>query len=382
MACYHPNKGFVVGLLPNGKKHVVFTSATVQYLVSADASFSHFTKSCENLPEDIRSNLVKFNDFIYMDSTRLRYPLYYCLDSMHLPCGQCTGCRIDKSREWANRMVMEASYHPTNCFLTLTYDDEHVPISNYESYDQDGEFDSDNPVYTLYKKDLQNFFKRLRKEISVIDPISGKVTEESKIRYYACGEYGTSTLRPHYHVIVFNWFPPDAKLYNHDPRGYDFYTSEILSRVWPYGFHLVTFVTWETCAYCARYVTKKITGKYSGFYEQFGIEPEFSLMSRKPGIARLYFEDHKDDIYRLDKSSIIRFSSPDGGLTFKPPRYFDSLFDLENPELMSGIRDNRIKIAENKLALKLLKTNLNFYELLEVEEREFKNRVKSLKRDL
>lgn len=151
---------------------------------------------------------------------------------IRLPCGQCTFCRLEQSRQWAVRIMKEAKCHDQNSFLTLTYDDDHLPEHR-----------------SLNKKDLTLFFKRLRKSLS-----------PKKIRYYAVGEYGDKTQRPHYHVILFGHdFSDDRKLYKQ--RENPLYESKTLSDAWPLGFANFGDVTFESAAYCARYCLKKVNQK-------------------------------------------------------------------------------------------------------------------------
>ena len=148
-----------------------------------------------------------------------------------IPCGKCIGCRLAHSRQWAVRCVHEASLHERNCFLTLTFDDAHLPVSGSVSV-----------------RDVQLFLKRLRKALSY---------QNIKIRFFACGEYGDKNLRPHYHLILFNYdFSDDRQLLRQTPYG-PLYISDFLFRLWPYGFHTIGNVTFKSCAYVARYVTKK-----------------------------------------------------------------------------------------------------------------------------
>ena len=125
-------------------------------------------------------------------------------DVVNLPCGQCIGCRLERSRQWAVRCMYEASLHTCNSFLTLTYDDDHIrwsPVTGEQ---------------TLYKRDLQLFMKRLRKHL-----------EPLKVRFFACGEYGDNTYRPHYHVILFGYdFRSDRRLYKLSNAGFPYYISE------------------------------------------------------------------------------------------------------------------------------------------------------------
>lgn len=208
-----------------------------------------------------------------------------------LPCGQCMACRLNKSRDWATRCVLEAKMHKQNCFITLTYDDNHLP-----------------PDYGLHKEDLQNFWKRLRKNTG------------AKLRYYAAGEYGDLYSRPHYHACIFGWRPDDLQLYT-IRNGVNLYTSVTLLQAWQgRGFVTVGDVTFESAAYVARYVTKKITGDKAAEH-YCGREPEYNVMSRRPGIGATFLERYGEDIYGKD-FVVIRDQ-----IKCKPPRYFDNIYD-------------------------------------------------------
>ena len=153
------------------------------------------------------------------------------------------------------------------------------------------------------QQDLQAFFKRLRFHL-----------EPKKIRYYACGEYGTKTLRPHYHVCLFGWFPEDAKAYKTTEDGHPLWTSKILEDIWGHGFCVVGQLTFETAAYTARYVTKKITGDSA--QKHYGDRtPEFALSSRRPGIGRDWAEKYSTEI-KANANIYVR------GQTFPVPQYY------------------------------------------------------------
>jgi len=234
------------------------------------------------------------------------------MSPLKLPCGQCTGCRLEQSRQWAVRIMHETKMHEENCFITLTYETE--------------------PEFgTLVKKDLTDFFKRLRKRL---DPI--------KIRYFACGEYGEKTLRPHYHAIIFGTaFSQDKKLYKNGRH--PLYNSEILCKAWPHGHAVFGDATFESAAYVARYCLKKIMRKdedYEVFYDLQTGEiisriPEYAVMSRRPGIGQAFYDKYADDITRTDRV-IMR------GKAMLPPRYYDKLLEKTDPVLFSELKDSRI----------------------------------------
>lgn len=278
-----------------------------------------------------------------------------------VPCGHCIGCRLDYSRSWADRMMLELETAGYGIFVTLTYNNENA---HWTQYDLDG-----TPMYaTLEKRDCQLFMKRLRKKF-----------EDRRIRFYLAGEYGEKTLRPHYHAIVFGLRLcdfPDLCEHGHNELGQEYYISAMLTETWSLGFVLVSDVSWKTCAYVARYVTKKLNGPLSIDYAVRNVIPEFSLMSRKPGIGREYLDQHPDC---LDMAS-INLSTPEGGLKIRIPKYYYKQLELTDPERYGKIMDERKQFAEDAMILKLQKTGLSYLDYLETEEQNKLDSVKSLKR--
>lgn len=226
-------------------------------------------------------------------------------DLLLLPCGHCLGCQIDRSKEWAVRIMLEAALYTSNCFLTLTYDEKHV---------------GDN---VLDIEDLQLFMKRLRKFLG-----------EEKVRYFACGEFGNESGRKHYHAIIFGYDFPDKVLLKRSRSGRMIYRSESLEKLWNKGISSIGEVTPQSASYVARYcMKKKLTGKDSG---------EFVLMSRRPGIGRRKFNIHWFDnrkIYSaLGESSIPRFYQK--MLECLDPVYYD-LWKEESLRVMRQVGDRR-----------------------------------------
>lgn len=348
MSCYSPLRAFPSGeLTREGKIKYIITPTWVHHLEKnkngsytrcADSFFS--SHAC-----DIVSRFIE------------------------VPCGKCLGCRLDKSREWANRCMMELKYHQESYFLTLTYDDLHLPTTEF--VDEDGVITN---IPTLVKKDFQDFIKRLRTNLE-------RRGDTSKIRYYGCGEYGTDTHRPHFHIIVFGLHLDDLKLYSRNSQGYNYYNSAFLDSCWQgRGFIVVGHVTWETCAYTARYVMKKANASGHEWLDFFGVEPEFTLMSLKPGIGAQFYIDHPNCM-DFDEISI---STDQRGISFKPPRYFEKLYDVDHPqsELPFYKKYDSLaqKLAESNRQAKLSQTSLNYQDMLAVEGDAKANTVKSLTR--
>ena len=225
--------------------------------------------------------------------------------SLSLPCGQCIGCRLERSRQWAMRCMHEASLHENNCFITLTYDNTHLP--------SDG---------SLHYKDFQLFIKRLRKKLG-----------HNRVRYYMAGEYGENFGRPHFHACIFGYDFHDKKLWKRTPSGSLLYRSKDLEILWPFGYSSIGDVNFESAAYVARYIMKKVTGKMAkDHYEEIDFEsgeivkrvPEFNKMSLKPGIGAKWLEKFKSDVYPHDYV-VVR------GKKMKPPKAYDKWYKNDNP---------------------------------------------------
>ncbi|WNK14795.1 MAG: replication initiator protein [Microvirus sp.] len=230
---------------------------------------------------------------------------------IELPCGQCIGCRLDRARAWAVRCLHEASLHENNCFLTLTYSDDQLPENG-----------------SLNKRDIVLFLKRLRKKHSDIS-----------IRFFQCGEYGEQFKRPHHHVLLFGYDFPD-KAYFKKQGDYMLYLSQELADLWPHGLHSIGNITFDSACYCARYILKKVTGKPAK--EHYGgTIPEYVTMSRKPGIGKAWYDLYHYDLFNHDKCVV----GPD--FICRPPKYYDKLFDLANPDRFKQIKTQRLQNALN-----------------------------------
>lgn len=189
MPCYKPLDAYRGSLLPSGKRAVVFQ----------------------------RKDAVLLSDF-------------------KLPCGQCIGCRLERSRQWAMRCVDEASMWADNSFVTLTYDDAHLPKDK-----------------SLHVEDFQGFMKRLRQDV-------WRKSHRRDVRFFHCGEYGEKYSRPHFHACLFNLAFHDRKPWKASKAGEMMYRSPTLESLWPNGYSAVSDVTFESAAYVARYVLDKVTG--------------------------------------------------------------------------------------------------------------------------
>lgn len=285
-----------------------------------------------------------------------------------VPCGSCIGCRIDYSRQWADRCMLEAKDHKENWFLTLTYDDDHLDsVKTWYSDPASGEaFEA----MTLVKKDLQLFHKSLRKSLDE--------KNYPKIRFFACGEYGSPeyTMRPHFHEICFGLHLDDLEFYKYNKLNQPLYTSEYLNSIWKKGYVIVGEVTWESAAYVSRYVTKKLKGEAAELYEVCNMQPPFTLMSRKPGIARNYYDTHPE----LFDFKYVPFSTGDGVKKIYPSRYFKKLLKEDDPARFDELNDINTETAMNKTMAMLKNSELDLAQRLEVDEQSFQNRIRILDR--
>lgn len=234
----------------------------------------------------------------------------YSDSKIQVPCGRCIGCRLDKSKQWALRIMHEASLYESNCFITLTYDEKNCPRS-------------------LNVEDFQLFMKRLR-----------NVFLPKKIRFYHAAEYGTRTNRPHHHACLFNCDFYDKKIAC-DRQDKPIYNSESLTKIWGKGHTSISDLNFNTARYVAKYVTKKITGDMAESHYN-GRKPEFSTMSRKPGIGTAWIKQYLDDVYPND------YVVANKGVKYSPPKFYDKYLDNLDQDMLKEIKlDRKLKNRNN-----------------------------------
>lgn len=302
-----------------------------------------------------------------------------------IPCGKCIGCRLDYSREWANRGYLESLTSEGTWFVTLTYNEDMIKVPDWVedpsgiTYCNPGDWGG-----TLVPKDLELFLKNLRQIIQrnykkakrawKKDKKMDKPRKPRPIRYMACGEYGSETERPHYHLIIFNLELPENDLYH--PRLINknvYYQSHLIERCWTKkdgsfrGICNICPASWNTIAYTARYITKKVNGAQKDVhYGEKGQMPEFFRVSRMPGIGEQYYREHWEEIYKNDS---IVIHNREGAITTKPPKYYDELFQQEHPEEWKEIQRRRRLDGKMAELVKDSMTSLSRQERLEIEER-------------
>lgn len=223
-----------------------------------------------------------------------------------VPCGRCRCCRLEHSRQWAVRMMHEAQTVDSASFITLTYDQAHLPV--------DGNLDVSH---------IQKFWKRLRKRLN------------KRISYYACGEYGDLHGRPHWHAAVFGEdFTRDREDLRPTRSGFAQWTSPTLEAAWQKQGRVAAMeLTFESAQYVAKYVRQKRTGPEAEAHYN-GRRPEFSTMSKRPAIGHAWFVEYIRDVYPRDEV-VVR------GTRGKPPKYYDQLAERLDPVAMAAIKERR-----------------------------------------
>lgn len=232
-----------------------------------------------------------------------------------VPCGRCLNCRIALAYQWSQRLTIELEDHKEASFITLTYE---------------------NAPHNFVMRDVQLFFKRLRKRIY-----------PKKIMYYLVGELGERTRRVHYHAIIFGYFPDDALLYKTKP--YNLYTSKLLAEAWQLGHVVVGEVNEQTINYCTGYVTKDFgTINYSPVTGEV-IRP-FMTCSKRPAIGRKYFDRLPQDT--LAQRDYLYFKGSSDML----PKYYKRL-------IKDRITDKEAKAIKRRQSLIINIKNKNLYKL-------------------
>lgn len=326
MVCYHP----IIAL--DDEKYKEKTGTNKLRFVGR----FHANDYIKNAPKDEKIEFIEkiYNWTVDRETGRILKPTL-------IPCGKCIGCRLAKSREWAIRVENEAKMYESNRFVTLTYDNKHLPRSG-----------SLNPLH------VELFIKRLRDKYG------------SGIKYLITGEYGAKYRRPHYHCILFNVdFGDEVHVSTRDSVRYT--SSKNCEKLWGKGFVTIGDVNFASAAYVSRYVTKKIYGDAAA--DHYGnLLPEFQRQSTRPGIGSKYFEKYYHDIYDVYDKCITS-----NGLKIKPPRYYDKLLAKIDPELYNKVKEKRSKniceqfiseLNDERFFAKETIQNVRFQKLIRVYE--------------
>lgn len=268
---------------------------------------------------------------------------YLLENAIEVPCGNCAACRLEYSRQWANRCFLESLCHKNTWFITLTYDDAHLKFGS-------------KGLPTIEKDALSNFVRKVRDFYG----------HDKNIRFFGCSEYGDDTMRPHYHLILFGApitdltidMPDMSKpsingrypIFRRKNSNGDYVMfSQNIYDCWQKGKIEVEEASWNTAAYVSRYVMKKQRGRGKEIYERLGILPPYLRMSNRPGIGYDWLMDHADNILDTDYLSVKNAS---GVQTSHPPRYFEKMMlkyegTIEELKMLKN-KERRIKNSKER----------------------------------
>lgn len=266
---------------------------------------------------------------------------------LEIPCGYCIGCRLERARQWSVRIMHEAQMHDKSSFLTLTYDDDHLPED-----------------FSLDHSDIQRFMKRMRKRYV------GR-----NLRYFVCGEYGDTTHRPHYHMCLFGLDFAESRRKYSENRGNTLYSDDHLDDLWSMGSCQIGQLTIQSASYVSRYVVnKQYQQDYEAVDESTGEvyvrKPPYCAMSLRPGIGRTWIEKYHSEVY--DNGADRCFAD---GKHHRPPRYYDKVVENVLGKNIDNLREKRVANADKN-------SHNNTTERLAVRERVKKASIKQLMRGL
>lgn len=291
-----------------------------------------------------------------------------------IPCGKCIGCFLERARDKAVQLSLEKmnpEYKENECwFITLTYDDDYLPIHTYEDETTGEQFSG----CSTELKDLQNWIKKLRDN-----------HPDKNIRYMAAREYGSTTLRPHYHVIIFG-LPLDPELFvkvgnnaNGDPLWTTPQLDNIMSRdcwsvrrpigdrtakMYRAGNIIIGEVTFQSISYVARYTMKKANKEMNNewWYKAQGLDIEG--ISQSQDLGKWYYDLHKHEIYKNDLVPVL---GKNGNFS-KPPKSFDKRYKKEYPEKYKEVVQRRKEKMLNNMLQEEQQTDMDYLSILESKE--------------
>ena len=313
-----------------------------------------------------------------------------------IPCQKCWACQLKYSAEWATRIMLEAKKYENNYFITLTYNDDNLPIAEHTGwiqYDKNPNDPWGERIKTEQKRendgtwgptlnpyDMDTFLNSLRKHF--------KDKGHEGIKYFYAGEYGSTTARPHYHIILMNCPLNPFEFYDpHIDSNYKaHFKSHELENLWatgptgkrkPKGMIDIAELEWSAAAYVARYCTKKLNpDQDKRAYLENGKLPEFVRMSK--GIGFDYFNDNMESIYKNDEIIMKTIHGNVGAI--KPPRAFDRRLEKANPKLYRMIKKSREKAADRSMEYTKAMTDATDKQMLEQKTRNLENKMSMLPR--
>ena len=312
------NRYYPLVKLPDGKQRILFNHGVT---IDTRDSYENFLHIQEHVKEKICS-------YKYYDDETGEFIGTEFVKMVSVPCGMCRECLTSRARDWSFRILKESEIHDDNYFITLTYDDEHIPSNHMLDTEAIKKFNKKLKVY-LNRKGL-----------------------DSSFRFYGVGEYGGQTARPHYHVIYFGLPIPDLKFVCKSQNGDLIFDSEFIKSVWANGFITIEGVSIGSAAYVARYCDKKKRLNKLEKQELInkGIVPEFSRMSNRPGIGAWFLDDV------VDRVSKGLYESYVNGKSYSYPLYYNKKMKeiLKDTDILSEFEDNAKLKSEVKINRNLL----------------------------
>lgn len=306
-------------------------------------------------------------------------------------CGKCEICRVEKSKEWATKGFCEGECWKNKCFITLTYAPKHLPEdrklrrSDIQKFWKDLRYHLYKQTKRTKKQKVDLWNERNHMEEIYSNPIEDMFGPNSRrknrfpIRYINCGEYGPKTKRPHYHAIIFNFMPTDMRRVMRDRRGHWVYTSNKLSKIWDKGYVCVELANVHTCAYVARYSTKKYDRspeEQKRMKEKKQIE--FIGASSLGFIGYYYWLQHKEEIKR---NGGIFIHTKLGTHLQKVPKIMQKLWKHEDPDSFEEYEVWKERIGKENWEKILAGTKLSEREYILDTYRARIEKYKALRRD-
>lgn len=267
------------------------------------------------------SERVQVNKEYILSKSNYNYENYVkkfnYVQTVWLPCGKCAQCVSQRCNSWTLRSTLEMQKYNNACCLTLTYDNEHLPENGNLNY-----------------KDVQLFIKKLRNKLNQDYKQDGKKIE---IKYMCACEYGSQKLRPHYHLILFNFFPPDIpkvggqlKPAVFSKRGNPQYVSKLITDLWGKGRVTVGLCNHQTCRYVSQYCAKKLINKHPDYLKKCKECREKLVAS--VGFGLDWFKRNFRSVMSAGK---VVF----GGFTFAIPKYFIKKLEQIAPKIYQNYQE-------------------------------------------
>lgn len=373
MSCFHPKKGFEVGITASGAPKYKITSWVTDFVIQDSRG-------------NWRSNLDEEGNRTFADPALSGVDDFRCgivRSFIPIPCGNCLGCRLDYARDWSARLMHELEMHDSNeCwFLTLTYDDDAL-LETFDPPKWNSRKKRFDPLpdrlrlgadhlgeacyYTnLDARDMTLFWKRIRKDFP-----------DRKIVYYQAGEYGEKRQRCHFHAIVYD-LPLDPKelhVNGVSELGHMTWRSDYLERKWQHGNVIVGRVTTESCAYVARYCLKKAREQWENDYTN-RVRP-FVRMSTNPGIGKIYLDAHPE-IWNVSRFPLT--TQKDRPLMCPHPRYYLKYLKERDEDRYNEIKFDRA-VAGILSYEKALQSEIPYLDQLRNKELDLLRKTDKMKR--